>query len=155
MLANGTRVCTCPKPVPSPIPAHAGQCLRCVSKIESLTTDDTVKEFFDRLGESIFFYGPTGELVTDDDWDLFRAHCEARELAGREDFGNRFMSRDNVAEAEEELVDAAIYMALSHLRQLLEEGEDRDVDLVRTVAFHAYKAYQGALRLKDKRAGAP
>jgi hypothetical protein len=152
---QAVRICICEKPIPSPIPAHAGQCLRCVSKIESLTTDDTVAKFFDRLGESLFPYDPFGELVSSDAWESFREHCERRELAGRDTFGNRFMSRDSILEAEEEAADLALYLLLDNLRHELEEGEDRDVDLVMTVAMFAFKGYEALLRLKAKRAGAP
>jgi hypothetical protein len=155
MLANGTRVCTCPKPIESPIPAHAGQCLRCVSKIESLVTDEIVADWFDRLAESLFAYEKgTGRLLTSDEWDTYREHAVAREKEGRPRFLNRFMNRNNRTEGREEACDLSIYPLLDSLQyELLTGRDDRDVGLALSAARKAYSAYLDLLQLQAKREG--
>lgn len=145
------QVCTCREPETPVDPRRRNACGRCLKLIEPLTNDEVVGEFFNRLGESLFRYDAFGELQTSKAFDAFRDHCMSRENAGREQFVNRFMSRDSIAEALEEFCDGGNYMMMDSLRATLEDGDDRDVDLVLTVAMFAFKAYEGCLQLAEKR----
>lgn len=113
------------------------------------TTDETVAAFFDRLAAGAFPGKPDPEYAT------FRQHCEYRERAGRTDFGDAYLHRDNLAEAREELADLGIYALLDSLQAIRDGKGDEDFELVLTMAHHAYLAYKTSMRLAAKRRGAP
>lgn len=145
------RICTCENPVIVSDP-RLKDCRRCLGKVESLTNDENVAAFFTRLAETLFKHNPlTGELMTSEAWDTFTEHCQQRERAGRDTFGNRFMERDNLEDAREEAADLALYLLLDSLREVLNGGVDRDIDLALTGALYAFRAYETTLQLHGKR----
>jgi hypothetical protein len=154
-VSRSIRICICEKPVDVMDPRLKGWCRRCMGKIESLTTDENVGRFFDRLAEALYRYdrepGKTTYLKTTAGWETFRQHCEARERAGRDTFGNRFMSRPNLQDAREEAADLALYMLLDSLREEIENGTDADIDMALTAALYAFRAYDATLQLAEKR----
>lgn len=137
-------------PRPSPNPRSPG-CNACGLPFapEWLSSDETLAEFFSRLQEAAF----PGEAPHD--FLAFRAHCEARERAGRESFGLAYLSRDNLREAMEEFADGANYFFFDTLQHLRNRGDDDDYELALTAALHAYKAHRAARELAAKRRGSP
>lgn len=146
--------CPCPIPQPSRNPRKLNDCERCGLYVNPnlLRIDSQVAEFFDRLGESQFPYGPDGELMTPDWWNDFRSHCRLREWDGREKFGLDYLARDNPVEATEEAADLALYMLLDGLRAH-RDGVDPEIDVALTCAWHAAQAHRYARILTAKRRG--
>jgi len=140
------RECRCP--VPEPKLNRPTTCVRCAGTLETdwACNDKTLARFLDRLEETI---PAPGEA-----WQQFRLHIEAREAAGRSTFRQTFLGKDLLVEAREEATDLALYLAL-HSLQRLRAGEDQNMDLILTVAHHAYLAYRGTLELHHKERGAP
>ena len=99
--------------------------------------------------------GPNGTYELTDQFLAFKAECLARESRGRDEFGLRYLRRDNEREAREEWSDGAIYLALSSLKAVRDEGSDEDIDVVLVAMYHAFKAYEATLRLHARRHGAP
>lgn len=142
------RDCQCPKPVPITAPAKSHTCNRCGYWINPRwsSNDSTVSAFFNRLAESI----PVAEWWV----SPFVEHCMQRELAGRDKFGFEYLVRDNPAEGLEEAADLALYSHLDVLKAKRAGNED-DIDAALQAAYHAGKAYEALLRLREKRHGAP
>lgn len=146
--------CPCPIPQPKTNPRHTETCQRCGFYVdpELKRIDRQVEEFFDRLAESQFHYGPDGKLLTPDWWDDFREHCQIRELAGREEFGLDYLARDNPVEASEEATDGALYMLLHGLRGKREDWPD-DIDVRLTAAYHFAMAHRYSRMVGAKQRG--
>lgn len=106
--------CTCRVPRPSPNPRSNDACVRCGRELDDAwrTSDETVSEFFDRLANAQV-----------EDLESFRLHCAQRELAGREEFGYVYLSRNNPVEAMEEAADGALYSYFDTL-VARREGDD-------------------------------
>ena len=141
--------CTCPQPRISPNPRLAGSCVVCGKLIapELLEPDERLTEFFDRLeGVVIASAGRLPETFA-----AFRRQCKDRESAGRGEFGLSFLSRDNLAEGREEAADGAIYSWLEALK-LERCGEDPDLQLALSEAFHLFKFYEANLERSARRA---
>jgi hypothetical protein len=117
---------------------------------EWVSSDRTIGKLFDRLAEAL----PPGEADSDEFY-AFRAQCEAREKAGRNTFGFRYLNRSNTTEALEEAADFALYLMLDSLREVRDNGSEEDMDLVLIGARHAYKAHATARHLRARRHGAP
>lgn len=103
----------------------------------------TIDNFFNRLEEAMF---PASVLETigPPEWfQRFRQQAEARELQGREEFGDTYLHRANELEATEELADAAIYMALA-LARARTEGRDEQWEMALTVASKVAEAHEYA-----------
>lgn len=145
--------CRCEAPAASPNPRSAGTCNRCLGLLAPRWTSNaqTVSAFYARLAEALFGYGPDGELLTEPWFDAFVDQAKARELAGRDKFGHRYLTRDNRVEALEEWTDGSNYLFFDSLQELRAEGDDADIDLVLDVAYHAALAYRSTLRLAAKR----
>ncbi len=128
--------CGCEKPIETVDPRWPGSCVRCGNRIEPRWTsnDATVAEFFDRLEEC--FPGETPAWV-----QIFRRHCEARELAGRDTFGYEFLARNNPAEGLEEAADGANY-AFFDILQSRRDGDEEEWALALTAAYHFAHAYR-------------
>lgn len=142
------RGCNCPAPYESSDSRKAGTCNRCGKIInpDILSTDKNVREFFDNFARSL----PT---ITPAFHDL-RYQAELRERRGREEFGLRYLARDNLAEGREEEQDGVLYVYLD-LLQCKRNGEDTDLDLAMTEAYHLYKAYEANRRRAERRKGSP
>lgn len=140
------RECACP--VPEPKPQRPSVCVRCGFSLDTdwVCNDRTVDAFLDRLGETIPGKGEA--------WQHFRLHLEAREAAGRDTFRQSFLGKDLLQEAREEAVDLALYLCLHSLKRL-RSCDDQHMDLVLTVAHHAYQAYAATFDLYHKEHGAP
>ena len=109
--------------------------------------------FFDRLeqteaGWQYATHKPPAELTH------LRALCEARELAGRDIFGDAYLTRDNIAEAFEELADAMNYLAFE-AEKVEQAGADPEWDLILTAAGHLVAAYGHLVHLRQRYRGAP
>lgn len=143
------RECQCETPEPKVNKPHV--CVRCgyTLSLNWTSNDATLKEFLDRLEESM---PAAGEAFRQ-----FRLHVEARELAGRPIFRQTFLSRPNLLrDIREEASDGALYACLDNLKQRRATGADEDsIDLLLTAAFHAYKMFEATLELEAKRHGAP
>jgi hypothetical protein len=111
----------------------------------------TLADFFSRLEAGIF---PRATELPND-WLAFRRECEARELAGRETFGNAYRDRDNRVEAMEECSDLAMYAWLDYLQQIERAGSDEDFALVLSAAHHGFLAHRAFQALAGKRRGSP
>jgi hypothetical protein len=115
-------------------------CLRAACqghlKPEWLSSDDTVKHFFDRLAEAMFHPAILNGPGPPAWFQRFRRQCEQRELAGRDEFGVRYLSRNNRVEGQEEASDETIYSHLDILRQR-REGRPEEWELALTVAKRA------------------
>ena len=142
--------CACPQPLPSSNPRNPDTCNRCGKRVdpEWASNDETVTWFFDRLAEGAFPGKPPPSF------ERFREQCVARERHGRNQFGLKFLVRDNPAEACEEAADLANY-GLFDVLVARRRGEDDELDLALTMALHAFKAHEAACRLRAKRHGAP
>lgn len=140
------RECRCS--VPEPKINRPTRCVRCAGSLDTdwACNDRTLAAWLDRLGDTIPHKG--------EEWKQFRLHIEAREAAGRSTFRQTFLGKNLLQEAREEATDLALYMCL-HSLQRLRAGEDRNMDLLLTVAHHAYLAYLGTIELHHKEQGAP
>lgn len=140
------RTCRCP--VPEPKLNRPTTCVRCGYSLDTdwVCNDRNLARVLDRLAETIPGRGEA--------WRQFRLHIEAREAAGRSTFRQTFLGKNLLQEAREEATDLALYMCL-HSLQRLRAGEDRNMDLLLTVAHHAYLAYLGTIELHHKEQGAP
>lgn len=142
------RECECEAPVESDNPRRSGTCVKCAHRLSPRWSpnDETVRDFLDRLSEA---YPATPAW-----FERFRGLCEARERHGRVHFGYAYLDRDNVAEGAEEAADGVLYALLDTLRAK-REGEDENIDLALTAAWHFAEAYQTLLCLRAKRGGDP
>lgn len=99
------------------------------------SNDETFAEFFDRLLD-------LPEVPRE-----FVEQVRQRELAGRETFGNVFLSRANELEGCEEAADLALYAHLAVLRAR-REGRREHIDLALIAARHAALAWEALHRLR-------
>lgn len=150
------RFCSCEKPVPATNPRARGACVKCGRAIseEWTSNDETVRAWFDRLARSMFPAIDRSTIPMDPpEWfQAFRAECEARERAGRPIFGHEYLRRKNPVEAQEEAADAALYFFFDVL-VARRNGDDEQVDLALTGAYHAAKMHEVAQQLRAKRQG--
>jgi hypothetical protein len=123
--------CACPQPVASPNPRHNGDCVRCGRAIGGtwLATSESMGELHDLL--------LAGKPIPD--YQAFRDHCEARELAGRPKFGLQYLDRNNAKDGLEEAADGGNY-SFFDIHQLRRDGFDEDV-----VAWDLNAAYHFAM----------
>jgi hypothetical protein len=149
VLKNGRRVCTCERPSEFVTPTKKGICVDCNALIdfEWTSTDATVAAFFDRLATTF----PSWPAVPQ--WfEAFRAQCEDRERAGRDEFGFRYLARDNAGEALEEAADGGIYHHLEILRKL-RNGQAEDIDVHLQAAYHFAQAHRFSRMAQAKARG--
>lgn len=144
-----SRFCKCETPRDSVDPRRAGWCARCLRRLnpEWLSTDKTVREFFDSLQRALPSH--------DSEWQAFRQMCETRERVGRKEYGLEYFKRNNLNEAMEEASDLALYPFLDSLVAIKDGRAGEDYDLVLEIAFHAFQAYRKILRLQHKRHHCP
>lgn len=107
-----------------------------------------VREFYDRVEVA---FGPSLPLS----YPAFRETCESRERDGRPHFGLRYLGRDNIEDALEELADGANYAMFDVQKAERENGERRDEELAYALAMKCAEAYELALALRAKRRGSP
>lgn len=136
------RTCKCPRP--NPKPQKKDTCVQCGSHIPKEWGE--VKTFYDDLEEAIPDSGQA--------FSVFRTICEAREAAGRDHFGYRFLDRDNVEDAFEEAADGANYAAFE-VRRLRRKGMDDQYDAALSAAYHFFQAFKAMNRLREKEHGRP
>lgn len=143
------RSCDCSYPIPNENPRRLNVCVRCSGWINPAWTsnDKTTGAFYNDLRLSI--------PVPGDDYNVFRAQAEARELAGRRHFRHRHLGRDNLADACEEAADGANYLLFDSLQTLRERDIDDERALVLTGANHFYQAHKTARALRARRGGRP
>lgn len=145
--------CKCAQPLESPNPRSHHTCQRCLGHIDPAWTsnDQTTRAFYDRLGRSIPGVLPNKGAPPSpiaDDFLVFRAQCEARELAGRHTFGHRHLSRDNLGDALEEGADFANYL-LFHTLQAKRSGGKVDMSIALDAAYDIFKAHRKARILRS------
>lgn len=139
-IATGLTECECSQPVRNPAPAKRRTCVKCGYLIAPRweSNDANLTRFFNRLTSC-----QSAPITLSE----FLAHCERREVAGRDRFGFLYLTRDNIAECAEELADALIYMYLEQLSAERDGDPDDGDDLAYQVAFHAAEAYQALAEL--------
>lgn len=126
--------CSCAEPKQAADPRH-GSCLRCCMAIEDgpgISTEATVKEFFDRLEDGIFKFDADAKERRF--FHSVRALCEYREQEGKDKFGLGYLDRDNVLEANEEGADFINYLYMADLKTFRATGEHVDLDVLLTGA---------------------
>ena len=141
------RECECREPNPYQHPEKGDTCVQCSGYISPRWTSNnqTVAAFFDRLEQSMF---PVSLDDLPDWWERFRMHCEARELAGRSRFRHSLCRRNNPGEGMEEAADGALY-ALFDCLVSRRAGEDEEIDIALTAAYHFAKAHEALSHLHD------
>jgi len=137
------RTCRCARP--NPKPQKPNFCVQCGCHIPREWGE--IKSFYDDLAEAT----PDGGGSA---FQVFRAICEAREAAGRDHFGYRFLDRDNVEDAFEEAADGANYAAFE-VRRLRRAGMDDQYDAALSAAWHFFQAFKAMNRLREKEHGRP
>jgi hypothetical protein len=89
------------------------------------------------------------------DYQAIRDHAEAREFAGREKFGMRYLSRDNCSEALEEAADGLNYVWFEEHR-LRRTAPDPDVSAwLMNAAYFFSMAHQALRQAMAAREGSP
>lgn len=101
----------------------------------------TPAEFLDYLGRAISEIANAPDPPAD--WLRFRRQCEAREEAGRAEFGDEYLRRDNASEGLEEAADGALYCYFEAER-VKESGGDYEAALQLAViaAQHFFRAHE-------------
>ena len=118
-----------------------------------MTDDEALNAFWDRIESSYGGWISAAYHIPDEQVRL-RALCQARELAGRDEFGEAWRHRDNLAELAEELADAANYLYFETRRDEA-EGIDPEWDVVLEIADHILAAQRLLPILYRKHKGAP
>ena len=118
-------------------PTRRGYCQHCSGILgpEWQTTDATVSEFMDQLGEI------PGVVPA------FIKSCRAREMAGRDEFGYEYLKRSNCDEGIEEFADACLYSFL-HLLRCRREGKREQIELALEISRHAAEGAALFARMK-------
>lgn len=114
--------CRCRKPLVTADPRHKNICGRCAHPIKGpgISTDETAREFFDRLEAGIFpIRTPAKERRS---FHAIRKLAEDRERAGRDEFGVDYLSHDWLGNVSEEIADVLVYLYLRDLRTVRETG---------------------------------
>lgn len=132
--------CTCDFPEPHYNHRYPNACRHCLKLLPTnvQSNDQTVAEFFNHLEQ------------LPDVTPAFLVQCLTREKAGREEFGNEFLRRNNALEATEEMCDGAIYAHLEIL-EARHSGEDDDLALALEAAHLCAKAHTVFRRLAARR----
>lgn len=149
------RYCECEVPAQSLNPRRSGVCSKCGMKFDPawLSTDLTFARFWQRI-ESAYpgwqnpLYEPPAEQVR------LRHLSRVREQTGRKEFGLRYLSRDNLAEAREEAADFLMYVYLETLKEQRGGGEVA-WDVVVSIADDLLSAFDKLDQLRHKYAGTP
>ncbi len=117
------------------------------------TTDENFDGFWDRIERS---YGGWVKqwYKTPNEQVRLRALTKFREGQGREEFGDAYLTRDNLAELEEELADALMYLYLETLKDR-KNGTDPEWDVVLQIADAILTAQRYLPTLRRKHRGAP
>ena len=154
------RECECELPVPRGKTANRPHddhwCVKCSHYINPdwTSNDETVREFYDRLEESIFpLAARTAPAATELllSFRNFRRQAEVREMAGRSKWSTtHHLTYDNAREATEEAADLANYMMFS-LLSARRNGDPEETELALTAAQHAFEAWRYALALRGHR----
>lgn len=106
----------------------------------------TLSDFLDHLERAIH---PFAGSELPDDWMAFRRQCEAREEAGREEFGDDWRYRDNSIAGREEGADGANYAHFESERTLEQGGDYDDVLQLALIAAKAFfEAHQALAQMR-------
>lgn len=107
-----------------------------------------LSEFLDHLGRAVPELAHSSEPQPD--WLAFRRECEARERAGREEFGDDWLYRDNAAAGMEEAADGANYAHFEAERIRANGGDyDEALQLATIAADHFYRAHEALQALRS------
>ena len=119
----------------------------------TISDDEAFAAFWDRIECS---YGGwiSPAYHTPDEQVSLRALCQQREVAGREEFGDAWRYRDNLAELAEEVSDAMNYLMME-ARQDEENDVDPEWDVVLEIADHLLAVQRLLPILNRKHKGAP
>lgn len=121
-------------------PRKAGACCACGAPMPKMTAlPEHVEQLFDALAETLEGSGLKPREMAAPEFDAFRAHTIWRVREGERVYKDRWRSRDMIAEALEELPDAAVY----GFAQMVKDGE-RSADLFDAIvhAFQSYTAFR-------------
>jgi hypothetical protein len=125
-----------------------GECLKCGRIIPAEWGSNNIETLLDDFARAI-----VSDVEDAETWDAFRRMAIAREAAGRDHFGYRFLDRDNALDGLEEAVDGANY-ALFDVIKARKTGEHIDESLALTAVYHAWKLFIALAHMRAKRTGA-
>jgi hypothetical protein len=158
-------LCTCPTP-------HRGyrtenrprgdQFCVCGGYIDPswCSNDKTMGEIYDRLtllNREVVPHPATGEPteVVTEIFDQFRIEALAREFAGRDKFGLRFLGRDNIRDGWEEATDGANYAAFEIIKSVNRRGDDSGEDYLLRAMQKFFEAYELLAEARRALKGSP
>ena len=118
-----------------------------------MTDDEALNAFWDRIESSYGGWISPAYHIPDEQVRQ-RVLTTFRERTGREEFGDAYLRRDNIAEIEEELADALVYLHLETRRDEA-EGIDPEWDVVLQIVDHILAAQLLLPTLARKHQGAP
>jgi hypothetical protein len=140
--------CTCPTPhrgYRTEYRPRGDQFCTCGGYIEPAwcSTDKTMGEIYNRLAAINRTTDPaTGQEGVTEIFDQFRIEALAREFAGRDKFGLRFLGRDNIRDGFEEATDGANYAAFEIIKSVNRHGNDAGVDPLLRAMQKFFEAYE-------------
>ncbi len=116
-------------------------------------TDENFDAFWERIHSS---YGGWVKQVyrIPDEQIQMRGLTKHREKQGRGNFGDAYLTRDNMAELREELADALMYLYLETLKNV-HDDMDPEWDMVLSIANDLLSAQRKLPLLARKHRGAP
>lgn len=117
--------------------------------MEEAPLPEHVDALFRSFSELLESAGHKARDLPAPEFEAFRQHTMQRVHEGERLYRDRWRGRDMIAEAREELPDAAVY----GFAQMVKDGE-RSGDLFDAV-LHAYLSYLAFSRYAAKRKGAP
>jgi hypothetical protein len=160
-------LCTCPIPHRSYRTENrprGDQFCTCGGYIEPSWTsnDQTMGELYDRLvpfnrQPHPYLTDQEGKplLVVPETFDQFRIDGLARERAGRDKFGLRFLGRDGCRDGMEEQSDSANYAAFEIIKRVNRYGDDTGVELLLRAMQGSYEVYADFAAARAALKGAP
>ena len=147
MTVTALRICPCPHPEPHVKPGREDFCVKCDGHLDPRWTcnADNTRAFLQLLDKA-------NTNIAKDTLVRFEAEVLRRQKDGEPIFRQSFLSRDNVAEGEEEALDLALYAILELLVER-RAGKRETTDLALSVAYHAAKAYEYLEMWRTRRLG--
>lgn len=142
------RVCKCevPRDVADPRRTTCMNCQGVIVLPEWESSDKNLGEWFERLAEAMFpAYAASLDRRTIPAWFFhYYRECSSREKAGREKFGLRYLSRDNMRDAMEEGSDGNNYFFFKVLQNRRAGTPEHNIDRLLDGAKHAALLWKDA-----------
>lgn len=137
--------CTCNTPRPSSDPRKLTDCVVCGRYVRPEWSSSQIGAMIDRLKD-------IPEVQTSRVFQGLRDLCVRREEAGRDQFGFRFLGRNNEQDVREEIADGINYQLFGTIRRRREGKEPYD-EMALTGAFHAVRWYEANCEIERKLRG--